>query len=58
MKYECNVDQVSSGAKAGAQAIHLMKSVFDKNSKNGWGFCWEIQTMFSIKLTDLLCFGM
>ena len=38
VKYECNVDQLSSGAKAGAEAsVHLMKSLFDKNSKNGWG---------------------
>jgi len=38
VKYECNVDQLSSGAKAGAEAsVHLMKTLFDENSKNGWG---------------------
>ena len=40
MKYECNVHQLSSGAKAkaGAEAsAHLMKTLFDENSKNGWG---------------------
>ena len=38
VKYECNVDQLSSGAKAVAEAsVHLMKSLFDENSKNGWG---------------------
>jgi len=35
---ECNVDQISSGAKAGTEAsVHLMKSLFDENGKNGWG---------------------
>ena len=38
VRYECNVDQLSSGAKAGAEAsVHLMKTLFDENSKNGWG---------------------
>jgi len=37
VKYECNVGQLSSGAKAGAEAsVHLMKSLFDENSKNSW----------------------
>ena len=30
VKYECNVDQLSSGEKAGAEvSVHLMKSLFD-----------------------------
>ena len=38
VKYECNVDQLSSGAKAGAEAaVHSIKTLFDENSKNGWG---------------------
>ena len=42
----------SSGAKAGTEvSVHLMKSLFDENSKNGWGLFWEMQTMLSIKLT-------
>ena len=34
VKFECNVDQLSSGAKT---PVHLMKSLFDENSNNAWG---------------------
>ena len=36
IKNECNVNQLSSGAKAGAEAaVHSMKTLFDENSSFG-----------------------
>ena len=48
VKNECNVDQLSSGAKAGAEAaVHSMKSLYEEDSSYGWGFCSAMQIMLS-----------
>ena len=43
VNYECNVDQLSSGAKGAEASTHIMKSWFDEH---GWGLFWEMQTNF------------
>ena len=40
VKNACNVDQLSSGAKASAEAVvHSMKMLFDENSSLEGGIC-------------------